>query len=92
MTSRTLTILNESGLHARPAGMFVETASRFRSAVTVSNGKQVVDGKSVLSLMLLGAAPGARITITADGEDETEALAALASLLEKPGTEYSFPI
>jgi phosphotransferase system HPr (HPr) family protein len=72
--------------------MFAETASKFRSRVTVSKGRQVADGKSVLSLMLLGAAPGVRITITADGEDEAEALAALAPLFEKPGTEYSFPI
>ena len=72
--------------------MFVERASKFRSAVTVSNGKQAVDGKSVLSLMLLAVTLGAQITITTDGEDEAEALAALATLLEKPGTEYSFPI
>ena len=63
--------------------MFVETASKFRSAVTVSNGKQSADGKSVLSLMLLGAAPGTQITITADGEDEAEALDALASLIQR---------
>ena len=62
--------------------MFAERASKFRSAVTVSNGKQAADGKSVLSLMLLGAAPGTQITITAEGEDEAEALDALAGLLQ----------
>jgi phosphotransferase system HPr (HPr) family protein len=63
--------------------MFAEMASKFRSAVTVSNGKQAVDGKSVLSLMLLGATPGAQITITADGEDEAEALDALTGFIQR---------
>ena len=61
--------------------MFAERASKFRSRVTVSNGKQAVDGKSVLSLMLLAVTSGTQITITADGEDEAEALDALAGLL-----------
>jgi phosphotransferase system HPr (HPr) family protein len=61
--------------------LFVQTASRFRSVIKVANGKQVADGKSILSLMLLGAAPGAEITIEAEGEDEAEALNALAELI-----------
>ncbi len=62
--------------------MFAERASKFRSRVTVSNGKQAADGKSMLSLMLLAVTPGTPITITADGEDEAEALDALAGLLQ----------
>mgnify|MGYP001583738022 FL=1 len=62
--------------------MFAERASKFRSRVTVSNGKQAVDGKSVLSLMLLAVTPGTQITITVDGKDEAEALDALAGLLQ----------
>jgi phosphotransferase system HPr (HPr) family protein len=81
MVTATLTILNSSGFHARPAGLFVETASRFRSVIKVVNGKQAADGKSVLGLMLLGATPGAEITIEAQGEDEAEALNALAELV-----------
>jgi phosphotransferase system HPr (HPr) family protein len=81
MVTATLAILNRSGFHARPAGLFVQTASRFRSVIKVANGKQVADGKSILSLMLLGAAPGAEITIEAEGEDEAEALNALAELI-----------
>jgi phosphocarrier protein len=81
MVTATLTILNSTGFHARPAGLFVETASRFRSVIKVLNGKQAADGKSVLGLMLLGAAPGAEITIEARGEDEAEALEALAELI-----------
>jgi phosphotransferase system HPr (HPr) family protein len=81
MVTTTLTILNSSGFHARPAGLFVETASRFRSVIKVVNGKQAADGKSVLGLMLLGAMPGAEIRIEAQGEDEAEALKALAELI-----------
>ena len=81
MVTATLTILNSSGFHARPAGLFVETASRFRSVIGVVSGKQAADGKSVLGLMLLGASPGAEITIEAQGEDEAEALNTLAKLI-----------
>lgn len=81
MVTATLTILNSTGFHARPAGLFVETASRFRSVIKVVNGKQAADGKSILGLMLLGATPGAEITIEAQGEDEAEALNALAELI-----------
>ena len=81
MVAGTFTILNSSGFHARPAGLFVKTASRFRSVIKVVNGKQSADGKSILALMLLGATPGAEITIEAQGEDEAEALNALAELI-----------
>jgi phosphocarrier protein len=81
MVTATLTILNRSGFHARPAGLFVQTASRFRSIIKVVSGKQTADGKSILSLMLLGATPGTEITIEAQGEDEAEALNALADLV-----------
>lgn len=81
MVTGTFTILNSSGFHARPAGLFVKTASRFRSVIKVVSGKQTANGKSILSLMLLGATPGAEITIEARGEDEAEALNALAELI-----------
>jgi phosphotransferase system HPr (HPr) family protein len=81
MVTATLTILNSSGFHARPAGLFVETAGRFRSVIKVVSGKQTADGKSVLSLMLLGATAGTGITIEAQGEDEAEALNTLAKLI-----------
>jgi len=75
-------VLNGTGLHARPAKLFVETASRFRSRITVRKQGDECDGKSILGLMLLSAAQGREITIEAHGEDETEALAALAWLVE----------
>lgn len=81
MVTGTFTILNSSGFHARPAGLFVKTASRFCSSIKVVSGKQTANGKSILSLMLLGATPGAEITIEARGEDEAEALNALEELI-----------
>ena len=83
MVSRTLTILNASGFHARPAGLFVETAGRYRCGITVRHGQAKADGKSILGLMLLGVTGGAEIAIEAAGEDEAEALAALAGLVER---------
>ena len=85
MFSRTLTIRSKSGLHARPAAVFAETAGRFLSAVAVTKGGQRVDGKSVLSLMLLEANRGAEVTIEAEGEDEVAAVNQLADLLLQDG-------
>ena len=82
MTSRTVRVLNTTGLHARPAGLFIETANRFRSAIRVTKGDRAVDGKSVLGLMLLEVTAGCELTITADGEDETLAVETLCALIE----------
>jgi len=81
VTSRTVKVLNTTGLHARPAGMFIETANRFRSAIRVAKGNREVDGKSVLGLMLLEITAGVELTITAEGEDEEQAVSALAELV-----------
>ncbi len=82
MTARTVKILNATGLHARPAGLFIETANRFRSAVRVAKGEREVSGKSVLALMLLEVTPGSEIVIKAEGEDEQQAVEALAQLVD----------
>jgi phosphocarrier protein len=79
---RRLTIRNRLGLHARAAARFVHTASAFRSKVTVARGEKVVDGKSILGLLLLAAAQGAEIEIVADGGDEGAAVEALFALVE----------
>ena len=63
--------------------MFMEAASRFKSVVRVRKDGQVADGKSAISLMMLEAGRGARLTIEADGSDEVEAVNALAALVEK---------
>jgi len=82
MTSRTVTVVNQLGLHARAAARFVHLATRFRSQVRVSRDSKVMDGKSIMGILLLAAARGTSITISADGPDEIEAVAALAHLVE----------
>ena len=85
MQDRTVTIRNALGLHARAAARFVHAAGAFQSRVTVmreDRGDRRVDGKSILGLLLLAAARGIAIRISADGVDEDEALGALCRLVE----------
>lgn len=82
MTSRDVQIRNRLGLHARAAARFVHTANRFKSRVTVSRGSKRMDGKSILGILLLAASHGTQLTLTAEGEDEAGAVAALAELIE----------
>jgi phosphotransferase system HPr (HPr) family protein len=81
--ARTVVVGSRAGLHARPATLFVETASRFHAQVRVTSGGQAVDAKTVLGLMLLEAVRGTAITITAEGDDEVAAVTALAELVER---------
>jgi phosphocarrier protein HPr len=82
MTSCAATIVNPLGLHARATARFVHTASGFRARIKVIKGTRNVDGKSIMGLLLLSAAQGSVITLTADGPDETDAIAALCGLIE----------
>lgn len=82
MTRRTVKIQNRLGLHARAAARFVHTAARYQARVTAGRDGRVMDGKSILGILLLGASRGTTIEITADGEDEVEAVDALVALVE----------
>ena len=82
MTDCEVTIKNRLGLHARAAARFVHLASRYRSHVRVSRDGRVVDGKSIMGILLLAAARGTTITISADGHDEQAAVEALCQLVE----------
>lgn len=83
MTQRRVTVCNELGMHLRSAGAFVRTAARFTSQIRVGTSEMApVDGKSILGLATLGAPRGTVLTITAEGADEVEAIAALAALVE----------
>lgn len=75
-------ILNDEGLHLRPAGMFVKLASTFKSEIWVDKDGDTANGKSIMGLALLAAECGAAISITAEGEDADEALEALGNLIE----------
>ena len=82
MTRRKVKIQNRLGLHARAAARFVHTAARYQARVTAGRDGRVMDGKSILGILLLGASRGTTIEITAEGEDEAEAVEALVALVE----------
>jgi phosphocarrier protein len=77
-----LELKNQLGLHARASAKFVATASRFISKIEVSYGKHIVNGKSIMGIMMLGAKCGNFLECTAEGEDEQEIKAALTKLIE----------
>lgn len=83
MSRGEATVSNRLGLHARAAARFVQLAGQYRSSVRVSVGERVMDGKSILGLLLLAAAQGTRLTIETDGVDADAALAALVALVER---------
>jgi phosphocarrier protein HPr len=82
VTRREVTIKNRLGLHARAAARFVHTANRFRARVVVSRNGKIMDGKSILGILLLAASQGSRLEVGAEGEDEEAAVTALAELIE----------
>ena len=82
LTRRDVRISNRLGLHARAAARFVHTANRFRARISAIRDGRVMDGKSILGILLLAASQGSTLTLEADGEDEEEALEALARLVE----------
>lgn len=79
---RVATIKNELGLHARAAAQFVQIANKFRADITVSKDGEDVNGKSILSLMMLAAPIGSEIVIKAEGEDAIEVLDSLIELID----------
>jgi phosphocarrier protein len=81
MTSRTVTVVNRLGMHARAAAKFVHIAATFQSRVLVSRQAREMDGKSIMGLLLLAAARGTVVTISADGPDEEAAAEALVALV-----------
>jgi phosphocarrier protein len=81
MVSRSVTVVNELGLHARAAAKFVHLATTFQSQVRVARDTREMDGKSIMGILLLAAARGTALTITADGADEPEAVEALGALV-----------
>lgn len=90
MPARQVTVVNPLGLHARAAARFVQAAGRFASRIRVARDGRTMDGKSIMGLLLLAAARGTVLAISADGPDEAEALDALCALVER-GFEEETP-
>jgi phosphocarrier protein HPr len=82
VTEAELLIRNQLGLHARACALFVKTAARFASEVTVSRDDLNVNGKSIMGVMMLAAEEGSTIHVKTDGSDEREALEALRELVD----------
>ena len=81
--SKTVVIQNPQGLHARPASLFVNLAQRFHATIEVVKEENIVDGKSILSILTLAATMGTKLTIRAEGEDAQSALDALVGLIDQ---------
>lgn len=81
MVSKTVKINNKLGLHARPSAKVVQTATRFKSEITLEKEGLEVNGKSIMGVMMLAAEMGADITITATGEDEEDAIKAMCEVI-----------
>ncbi len=82
MVSQTVVVKNPTGLHARPASLFVTEAKKFSSKLTVKKGEKAVNGKSIIALMSAGVSAGTEISLELDGPDEAEALQCLTALVE----------
>lgn len=87
MISRSVTIRNSQGLHARPATFFIQKANSYKSSIWVEKEDCRVNAKSLLGVLSLGIVKGTTITLIADGADETDAVAGLVALVESEFAE-----
>ena len=85
--TKHLTVINRLGIHARPAALFVKVAGKFACQISVEKDGETINGKSIMGLMMLAAAQGSKLTLTAEGADAAAALAALEDLFQKKFNE-----
>jgi phosphocarrier protein HPr len=81
--TKELVVLNKSGIHARPAALFVKTANRFGSDIFVEKDGEKINGKSIMGLMMLAAGPGSKVTVHAKGDDAAAAINELEALVKR---------
>jgi len=81
MRTETVSVVNTLGIHARPAAQIVRCAARFASNVTLTVDGESINAKSIMGVMTLAACRGSAIVILAEGEDESEAVEAVAELI-----------
>ncbi len=85
MQKLELVVINEVGLHARPAAVFVQTANKYASSIkmrNITNGREFVDAKSILGVLILGVGKDHSIEIEVEGCDEVQAAQTLKELIE----------
>ena len=81
MLDLKITIINKLGLHARAAAKLINTTTRFSADIRILKDDREVDGKSIMSVMMLAASKGTELTITANGADQADAITAIATLI-----------
>ncbi|WP_461207518.1 HPr family phosphocarrier protein [Clostridium sp. DL1XJH146] len=82
MIRKTTKIINDTGLHARPASIFITEAVKFKSNIEIIRGEKAFNAKSIILLLSAGLSCGTEIEICADGEDEEQAVNTLIKLIE----------
>lgn len=82
MIEKMVTIKNRAGIHARPAALLVQTASKFKARIFIEKDNDKINGKSIMGIITLGAGYNTILKISAEGEDETEAVEALCKLFD----------
>lgn len=87
---KELTVLNSLGIHARPASLFVKTASRFACEIFVEKDGEKVNGKSIIGLLMLAAGPGCKLTVQASGSDAQAAISEIEALVKRKFEEDEF--
>ncbi|MBU5610532.1 phosphocarrier protein HPr [Aerococcus mictus] len=85
MKTQDFNITAETGIHARPATLLVQTASKFKSDINLEYKGKYVNLKSIMGVMSLGVGQGADVTISVEGEDEEEAMAAIQETMKSEG-------
>ncbi|MCA1029763.1 phosphocarrier protein HPr [Bacillus timonensis] len=85
MAEKTFTVTSDSGIHARPATVLVQTAGRFDSDVNLEYNGRSVNLKSIMGVMSLGIGKGAEVKVVAEGGDANEAIAAITETMSKEG-------
>ena len=81
--TKDIMVCNKLGIHARPAAMFVKIANRFSCDIFVEKDGEKVNGKSIMGLMMLAAGPGSKLTVHATGQDASQAIAELETLIQR---------
>jgi len=79
--TKTLTVVNKLGIHARPAAVFAKTANKFKADVFVEKDGETINAKSIMGLMMLAAGPGSKLLIVANGPDAEDAVKAIEDLI-----------
>ncbi len=83
MVTREVTVLNQAGLHTRPASMIVREAARYKADFFIEKDGYEINGKSIIGVMTLAAEQGAKLTLTFEGDDEEAAASAIVAVFER---------